>query len=178
MWFIQIISCYFHLISALRPIPTGRYLATRREFSFNYNIFHCYSNIRDHLVILAIWSAYLIKFLSVDGFICFWKLKIRVALQNRVRSGLCWPLHVWEFNFAKLNIVYIIEDADVKDAVKLKWRGISIHGHIHVTFLPTRTAWVTSEDWVKGCDWWKTSTLLPVDVRVVKNVTCLSSLLC
>jgi hypothetical protein len=41
-----------------------------------------------------------------------------------------------------------------------------------VTFLTTRTAWVTSEDWVKGCDWWKTSTLLPVDVRVVKNVTC------
>jgi hypothetical protein len=46
-----------------------------------------------------------------------------------------------------------------------------------VTFLTTRTAWVTSEDWVKGCDWWKTSILLPVDVRVVKNVTCLSSLL-
>jgi hypothetical protein len=41
-----------------------------------------------------------------------------------------------------------------------------------VTFLTTRTAWVTSEDWVKGCDWWKTSILLPVDVRVVKNVTC------
>jgi hypothetical protein len=33
MWFIQIISWYFHLISALRPIQTGRYLATRREFS-------------------------------------------------------------------------------------------------------------------------------------------------
>jgi hypothetical protein len=48
-----------------------------------------------------------------------------------------------------------------------------------VTFLTTRTARVTSEDWVKGCDWLKTSTLLPVDVdvRVVKNVTCLSSLL-
>jgi hypothetical protein len=48
-----------------------------------------------------------------------------------------------------------------------------------VTFLTTRTAWVTSwsEDWVKGCDWWKTSTLLPVYVRVVKNVTCLNSLL-
>jgi hypothetical protein len=46
-----------------------------------------------------------------------------------------------------------------------------------VTFLTTRTAWVTSEDRVKGCDWWKTSTLLPVDVRVVKNITCLSSLL-
>jgi hypothetical protein len=46
-----------------------------------------------------------------------------------------------------------------------------------VTFLTTRTARVTSEDWVKGCDWWKTSTLLPVDVRVVKNVTCLSSLI-
>ena len=46
-----------------------------------------------------------------------------------------------------------------------------------VTFLTTRTAWVTSEDWVKGCDWWKTSILLPVDVRVVKNVTCLSSLM-
>ena len=46
-----------------------------------------------------------------------------------------------------------------------------------VTILTTQTAWVTSEDWVKGCDWWKTSTLLPVDVRVVKNVTCLSSLL-
>jgi hypothetical protein len=40
-----------------------------------------------------------------------------------------------------------------------------------VTFLTTRTAWVTSEDWVKGCDWWKTSTLLPVGVHVVKNVT-------
>jgi hypothetical protein len=46
-----------------------------------------------------------------------------------------------------------------------------------VTFLTTRTAWVTSEDWVKDCYWWKTSTLLPVGVRVVKNVTCLSSLL-
>jgi hypothetical protein len=33
MWFIQIISWYFHLISALKPIQTGRYLATRREFS-------------------------------------------------------------------------------------------------------------------------------------------------
>jgi hypothetical protein len=33
MWFIQIISWYFHLITALRPIQTGRYLATRREFS-------------------------------------------------------------------------------------------------------------------------------------------------
>jgi hypothetical protein len=46
-----------------------------------------------------------------------------------------------------------------------------------VTFLTTRTAWVTSEDWVKGCVWWKTSTLLPVNVRLVKNVTCLSSLI-
>ena len=46
-----------------------------------------------------------------------------------------------------------------------------------VTFLTTRTARVTLKDWVKGCDWRKTSTLLPVDVRVVKNVTCLSSLM-
>jgi hypothetical protein len=39
MWLIQIISWYFHLISALRPIQTGRYLATRREFSvFNQDI--------------------------------------------------------------------------------------------------------------------------------------------
>jgi hypothetical protein len=45
-----------------------------------------------------------------------------------------------------------------------------------VTFLTTPTAWVTSEDWVKGCDWWKTSILLPVDVRVVKNLTCLIKL--
>jgi hypothetical protein len=27
-----------------------------------------------------------------------------------------------------------------------------------VTFLTTRTAWVTSKDWVKGCDWWKLLT--------------------
>ena len=27
--------------------------------TFNFNIFHCFSNIRDHLAILAIWSAYL-----------------------------------------------------------------------------------------------------------------------
>jgi hypothetical protein len=33
MWFIQIISWYCHLMSALRPIQTERYLATRREFS-------------------------------------------------------------------------------------------------------------------------------------------------
>jgi hypothetical protein len=38
--------------------------------TFNFNIFHCFSNIRDHLAILAIWSACLVKFLSVDGFIC------------------------------------------------------------------------------------------------------------
>jgi hypothetical protein len=38
-----------------------------------------------------------------------------------------------------------------------------------VTFLTTRTARVTSKDWVKGCDWRKTSTLLPVDVRVAKT---------
>jgi hypothetical protein len=40
-----------------------------------------------------------------------------------------------------------------------------------VTFLTTRTAWVTSEDWVKGCDWWKTSTLLPV-VSVTQASIC------
>jgi hypothetical protein len=54
--------------------------------------------------------------------------------------------------------------------------GYDISELKQVTFLTTRTAWVTSEDWVKGCDWWKTSILLPVDVRAVKNVTCLSSL--
>jgi hypothetical protein len=43
---------------------------------------------------LAIWSAYLVKFLSVDGFIFFLKLKIRVALSNRVRS-------VWTFKGRK-----------------------------------------------------------------------------
>jgi hypothetical protein len=41
------------------------------SMTFNFNIFHCFSNIQDHLAILAIWSAYLVKFLSVDGFICF-----------------------------------------------------------------------------------------------------------
>jgi hypothetical protein len=40
--------------------------------------------------ILATWPAYLVKLLSVDGFICFGKLKIRVALPNRVRS--VWAL--------------------------------------------------------------------------------------
>jgi hypothetical protein len=36
---------------ALRSIQTGRDLATRREFSmtFNFNIFQCFSNIRNHL---------------------------------------------------------------------------------------------------------------------------------
>ena len=46
------------------------------------------------------------------------------------------------------------------------------------TFLTTRTARVTSKDWAKNCDWLITSNLLPVDVRVVKNVACLSSLIC
>jgi hypothetical protein len=59
--------------------------------TFNFNIFHCFSNFRDHLAILTIWSVYLVNFLSVDGFICFWKLNIRVALPNR--AGLCGPLH-------------------------------------------------------------------------------------
>ena len=35
----------------------------------------------------SIWSAYLVKFLFVDGFICFRKLKI---MSNRVRS--VWAL--------------------------------------------------------------------------------------
>ena len=36
---------------ALRSIQTGRDLARRREFSmtFNFNIFQCFSNIRNHL---------------------------------------------------------------------------------------------------------------------------------
>ena len=39
MWFIHIISRYFHLISALlRPIQTGPYLATRREFSVSRRV--------------------------------------------------------------------------------------------------------------------------------------------
>jgi hypothetical protein len=45
------------------------------------------------------------------------------------------------------------------------------------TFLTTRTARVTLKDWVKNVDWLMTSNLLPVNVRVVKNVSCLSSVI-
>jgi hypothetical protein len=62
------------------------------SMTFNFTIFLCFSNIRNHLTILAIWPAYLVKFLSVEGFNRFWKLKIRVALPNRVRS--VWALTV------------------------------------------------------------------------------------
>jgi hypothetical protein len=59
--------------------------------TFNFNIFLCFSNIWNNLSnFLAIWSAYLVKFLSVDGFIIFFKLKIRVTLSNRIRS--VWAL--------------------------------------------------------------------------------------
>jgi hypothetical protein len=72
-----------------------------------------------------------------------------------------------------LKLLYLIPDYS---AINQRFSEI-ISGLKQATFLTTRTAWVSSEDWVKGCDWWKTSTLLPVDVRAVKNVTCLSSLL-
>jgi hypothetical protein len=61
-----------------------------RIFNFQWHLtsifFYVFQIFRTTWAILAIWSAYLVNFLSVDGFICFWKLKIRVALPNRVRS--------------------------------------------------------------------------------------------
>jgi hypothetical protein len=55
------------------------------SMTFNFNIFQCFSNIRDHLSNFS----YLVC-ISCKIFICFWKLKIRVALPNRVRS--VWAL--------------------------------------------------------------------------------------
>jgi hypothetical protein len=63
-------------------------------------------------------------------------------------------------------------------AFLLRWRQwmLIISELKQATFLTTRTAWVTSKDWVKNVDWLITSNLLPVNVRVVKNVTGLNSL--
>jgi hypothetical protein len=51
---------------------------------------------------------HLVNFLSVDGFICFWKLKICVALPNRVRS--VWALRsncvMRSYNFASIVFNY------------------------------------------------------------------------
>ena len=52
-----------------------------------FNFFRIFRNIS---AIYARWLSYLTKFLFVLGFIYFWKLKIRVALPNRVRS--VWTL--------------------------------------------------------------------------------------
>jgi hypothetical protein len=62
-----------------------------RIFSFQWHLtlifFNVFSNILNHLSNFSyLVCIYLVKFLSVDGFICFWKLKIRVPLPNRVRS--------------------------------------------------------------------------------------------
>jgi hypothetical protein len=84
-------------------IQTGRDLATQPNFqfsmTFNFNIFQCFSNIRNHLSNFSYLVCISCKFLSVDGFICFWKLKICVALPNRVRS-------VWAFKTQLLCVFY------------------------------------------------------------------------
>ena len=72
------------------PIQTGRDLATQ-IFSFQWHLTLIFFSVFQIFgTILAIWCAYPVKFLSVDGFICFWKLKILVALPNRVQS--VWAL--------------------------------------------------------------------------------------
>ena len=97
---------------------------------------------------------------------------------NIVQSELDFPKSAVRGSWKRRTFV-TRKRAKFTGAFLLRWRQwMLINSELkQVTFLTTRTAWVTSEDWVKGCDWWKTSTLLPVDVRVVKNVTCLSSLL-
>jgi hypothetical protein len=73
-----------------------RFGKATRIFNFQWHLtsifFYVFQIFGTTWAILAIWSAYLVKFLSVDGFICFWKLKIRVALPNRVRS--VWALRI------------------------------------------------------------------------------------
>jgi hypothetical protein len=108
------------VVTGLLPPPPRRFAPSQKgpiflgipppgdEFSmtFNFNIFHCFSNIRDHIAILAIWSAYLVKCLSVDGFICQLKTENsrRVAesrlLRNHCQQGksrlVCMGLYTFE----------------------------------------------------------------------------------
>jgi hypothetical protein len=84
--------------------------------------------------ILAIWSAYLVKFLSVDGFICFLKLKIRVALPNRVHratdGNFCcrWSVNCgrsrnWRKILSKIIEIYIKQIQLANTTCKYKFLG-------------------------------------------------------
>ena len=66
------------------------------QFSMTFNFF---SNIRDHLAILAIWSAYLVKFLSVDGFI-----QLFLKTENSRRVAESRPVFVGLYTFENLTL--------------------------------------------------------------------------
>jgi hypothetical protein len=80
-------------------------------------------------------------------------------LQAMVKFLMCSFFSFWWW-FCLRSRRYLLDSSELKQA----------------TFLTTRTAWVTLKDWVENVDWLITSNLLPVNVRVVKNVAWLSSL--
>jgi hypothetical protein len=102
-----------------------RDLATRANFQFsmtlNFNIFQCFSNIRNHLSNFSYLVCIPCKIFIRWRFYLFWKLKIRVALPNCVRS--VWALIHKTNNRLKvqtIDILYTLDSASL--LVKLKPR--------------------------------------------------------
>ena len=116
-------KCFSRHFFAQRPMAKGPYRLdaiwqrdANFQFSmtFNFTIFLCFSNIRNHLSNFS----YLVC-ISCKIFICFWKLKIRVALPNRVRCVWTLKAHLHGRFCCDFSCDFLLLE-DVKEQISYK----------------------------------------------------------